>query len=103
TNQAGKPAIIVIGSFSIGAVVGGKGVKTTSKNVKLVIDPVKKTVAFSIKGVKLANALAELGVLNENTVAPGKSVLIPVTINVNNGALVIGDKFLFFYKAKFNS
>jgi len=103
--QAGKSAKIYIASFSIDATVGGKGVKSTSKNVKLTInaDPKKKTVALAVKGVSLAAALAEAGVKNENTVAPGKTALIPVVIVVNNGALVIGDKFLFVYKGKYNS
>jgi hypothetical protein len=103
TNQSGKSAVISIGTFTASGTVAGKGVKSTSKTVKLTVDPVKKTVSISVKGVKLGAALAALGVLNENTVAPGKSVLIPVVVNINNGALVVGDKFLFFYKGKFNS
>lgn len=105
TSQAGKAAKIYIGSFTIDATVGGKGVKVTSKTVKLAIDPSekKRTVTLAIKGVKLSDALIELGVKNENTVAPGKTVLIPVVVVVDNGALVVGDKFLFVYKGKYNS
>ncbi|MCY3018694.1 MAG: PKD domain-containing protein [Planctomycetota bacterium] len=105
TAQVGKAAKIYIGSFSIDATVGGKGIKVTSKTVKLAIDPSvkKKTVTIAIKGVKLSDAMIALGVKNENTVAPGKTVLIPVVIVVDNGALVLGDNFLFVYKGKYNS
>ena len=61
----GKAATIFVGSFSINATVGGKGVKSTNKNVSLLIDPVKKTVTVSIKGVKMTNAFAEMGVMGE--------------------------------------
>jgi hypothetical protein len=102
SNQVGKAATIFVGSFSIKATVGGKGIKSTNKNVSLLIDPVKKTVTVSIKGVKMTNAFAEMGVINQNTIAPAKPVLIPVVVNVAN-TLVIGDSFLFLYTSKFNS
>jgi PKD repeat protein len=101
-NVVGKQAVINIGTFTITTTVAGKGVKVADKITKLTIDPIKKTVTLAIKGVVLKTALGELGVINENTVAPGKTVFIPVVINVNNGELVVGDKFLFINKAKFN-
>jgi hypothetical protein len=105
TNQNGKTARIYIGTYFIDTIVLGKGIKPTSKNVKLLIDPDPKklTVALSVKGVSLLTTMNELGVLNENTIAPGKTALIPVVVVVGANELVIGDNFLFLYKSKYNS
>ena len=102
TDVSGKTATITIGSFTITGIVAGKGVKTTSKQVKLIIDAAKKTVGFSLKGVELDSAFSELGVIEENTIGT-QQLSVPVVINVNSGAMVIGDKFLFNFVSKFGS
>ncbi|MGD0089522.1 MAG: putative Ig domain-containing protein, partial [Planctomycetota bacterium] len=107
-------ATITIGTFqqTLSVVVAGKGVATTvakaTPAVKLTVDGVKKD-AFSLTiGSATLKPAFDIFVggpngINTNTVGASTTVVVPVVISLNNGALILGDNYLFVYKSKYNS
>jgi sugar lactone lactonase YvrE len=100
-DVAGQEGEIQIGSYAKTFTAGGKGIKTTAKDVKVVIDAAKKAVSAALKGVNLRDAFEELGVENETTIG-NQSVTVPFVM-VFGTTLTVGDEFAFIYNGKYNS